>query len=258
MRRKRLWNGVAAFICTAILLATQLHCRAGNDSSILASPDTGLLKNSCVLGHSHAVGMQMVWDVEEVDYIAEVGLTALGMLIQDDFSLPGGGTGGLRAGLSSRNYDKFYILLGTNDVLGCENHLPVFKGHMEELLLLIEEYQPEAEICLLSIAPFGEGFFRYCEINSGLTEDIMNGYNDALRDLATDHSIDYLDISTVLSNEDGFLSADYDRGDGLHFNEDGYQAILQTMLTHLEEKEDASERSILSSGLSGTGTRAVG
>ncbi|MBE6968578.1 MAG: hypothetical protein E7442_00435 [Ruminococcaceae bacterium] len=258
MRTKRFLLGTAAFICAAVLLTMQLHCRANENSSRHAAQDTSLLKNSCVIGHSHAVGMQMVWDVDEVNYIAEVGLTALGMLVQDDFSLPGGGTGGLRAGLSSRIYDKFYILLGTNDVLGCENHLPVFKSHMEELLILIEEYQPKAEICLLSIAPFGEGFFRYCEINYGLTQDIMNEYNEALRDLASDYSIDYLDISTVLSNDEGFLSADYDRGDGLHFNEDGYQAILRTMLTYLEEKEDASERSILSSGLSGTGTRVAG
>lgn len=253
--------GTAALLCAAVLLASGIHCHAMERRNVrdavsaalerlgisLNAPigvstrpegeaaDVSVLEGCCVIGHSHAVGMQMNLDIPGLDYIAEVGMLAESMLYHQEFPLPGGGKGSLRMGLEAGDYKRIFVLLGSNDILGGSAHLPNFERHMEKLLDVLEEYQPEAEICLLSIAPLGESFYNYCSYNYGLTMETVEDYNYTLRSLAVERDIDYLDITTPLQGENGFLSAACDRGDGLHFSREGNEAILQTILTHWEE-----------------------
>lgn len=254
MGRKRLLTGTAAFIFAAVLLSTQLSCQAASglqvarkavfealeklftvEEPLTASErDVSLLEDCCVIGHSHAVGMQMTLDVEELDYIAEVGLMAESMLYHPDFVLPDGGRGGLRRGLEAKSYERIFVLLGTNDMIGGASYLPVFKTSMETLLDTLEELQPEAEIYMLSIAPLGKGFKEFCYYNYGLTQEVMDEFNYSLRSLALSRDVELLNITDALSDESGHLAAEYDRGDGLHFNLDGNLVILDTMLAYLE------------------------
>ena len=256
--------GTVALLCAAVLLSSAVvGCASGVESTALvrtavfealcqlgielpepiAIPtveksdraDLSVLENSCVIGHSHAVGMQMTLEVPGLDYIAEVGLMAGGMLSHNDFKLPTGELGTLRMGLERENYDRIYVLLGSNDILGGSDHLPGFTHEMEKLLDVLVEYQPDARICLLSVAPLSESFTRYCLYNSAMSETSIKDYNYALRALAVSRGIEYLDITTPLSDERGYLSADFDRGDGLHFNEAGNEVILETILTHTGE-----------------------
>ena len=260
MRSRNLLCGTVAFILAAALLSMQLSCRAAGslgvareamlgaleqlgfplEESIAVSTlaerdaaDVSALDNSCIIGHSHAVGMQMMLEVEGLDYIAEVGMITENMLAHYDFDLPDGSVGGLRYGLEAKQYDRIFILLGSNDIIGGAPYLPVFKSSMETLLDAVSDLQPDAEICLLSIAPLSKGFLRFCSDSYGLTKEVMDDYNHALRSVAVTRDLDYLDITSPLSNEDGYLASEYDRGDGLHFNEDGNRVILETILTHL-------------------------
>jgi len=259
-RNKRLLSGTAAFLLAAVLLSMQFSCRAVSSLGIareaifealqqLGYPleeaiavstldageaaDVSALDNCCIIGHSHAVGMQMMLDVEGLDYIAEVGMITKNMLSHYDFDLPDGSSGRLQRGLEARQYDRIFVLLGTNDMIGGARYLPVFKASMETLLDTVAQLQPDAEICLLSIAPLSKGFLRFCSDSYGLTKEVMDDYNHALRSVAVTRDLDYLDITTPLSDDEGYLAAEYDRGDGLHFNKDGNRVILETILTHL-------------------------
>ena len=219
MRRKALLYGAAACIIAAALLFLRYYPQSNDHSDI------------CIIGHSHAVGLQTSQSHNQVDYIAEVGMTAGSMLLHDKFALPNGGEGSLREGLEAEGYKRIYVILGCNDMLSGESPAS-FRLNMEKLLELIKECQPEAKICLLSIAPLSEGFFRHCRVSFGLPENADGEFNCILRDLALDYEADYLDIGSVLSDEKGFLAPQYDRGDGLHFNSDGNRKILDTILTH--------------------------
>lgn len=264
MNVKYLLSRTVALLCAAVLCSTFLICRAADFETRsharhaifsaleklgfdIAAPitisttpeseaaDPIILENACVIGHSHAVGMQTALDVKGLDYIAEVGLMAGSMLTHQEFSLPSGDIGSLRMGLAAKDYDRIYVLLGSNDVPGGSAHLPSFRRSMEKLLDVLMEYQNEADIYLLSIAPLGESFYRYCHYNHGLTPDIFDEYNYVLRSLAIEHDAEYLDITSALRGEDGFLAAEYDQGDGLHFNAAGNQVILDSILTHTED-----------------------
>lgn len=259
-KNKRLLSGTAAFLLAAVLLSMQFACKAVSSLDVARdamsdalerlgctleeaiavstqeesdAAELSALDNCCIIGHSHAVGMQMALDVEGLDYIAEVGMITKNMLTHYDFDLPDGRVGGLRQGLEAREYERIFVLLGSNDIVGSAAYLPVFKSSMESLLDAVAEWQPDAEICLLSIAPLGKGFLEYCYYSYGLTQEIMDDYNYTLRSIAVSRGYDYLDITTPLSNEAGFLAKEFDRGDGLHFNADGNRMILDTILTHM-------------------------
>lgn len=264
MRRKRFLYRTAASLFAAVLLSFQICCYAASRSGMavaregvfLALEEIGLelsppvavstlsesgtvdlsrLENACIIGHSHAVGMKQSLDLSVPDYIAEIGLTAETMLSCWDFVLPDGSVGDLKKGLAAKNYEQIYVLLGSNDIPGGMAHLPDFRQDMEELLYIVEVYQPKAEICLLSIAPIGESLMNYFNAFCGLTQETMDDYNYTLRSIAVDRGFDYLDITTPLSDASGFLAKEYDQGDGLHFTKAGNEIILNTILTHHED-----------------------
>lgn len=263
-RSRRFFRGTAAFLFAAVLLSSQIACQAAARSSLAIARETAFaalerigfaleppidnstlpeselsdiscMENTCIIGHSHAVGMKQTLEMDVPDYIAEIGMTAKSMLSYYGFSLPDGSTGNLKKGLAAKNYDRIYILLGSNDIPGGASHLPSFRQQLEEFLYIVEVYQPKAEICLLSIAPLGENLLSYFNGYCGLTQETLDDYNYVLRSVAADFGFDYLDITTPLSDAEGFLAEGYDQGDGLHFTKSGNEAILNTILTHWEK-----------------------
>ena len=61
----------------------------------------------------------------------------------------------------------------------------------------------------------------------------INNFNAALKQFCADSNCWYLDIYSMLLDEDGYLSADYAFAeDGKHFEKSGYVAWANYMKTH--------------------------
>lgn len=116
-----------------------------------------------------------------------------------------------------------YIVLsmGMNDLnitdedIFCENYT--------KLISMIKTYCPDSEIIVLSITPV-------CGYSEFTDNTIIDRYNSALKTTVgelNDKSVYYLDIGPELKNSAGELKNKYTSGDGLHFTETAYYAILR-------------------------------
>ncbi len=118
------------------------------------------------------------------------------------------------------------ITLGVNGVsfMNEEQFITEYK----KLVQSIQQASPETKIILQSIFPVGTNWEKQESINN---EKITRANTWVLK-VAETCSVRYLDTASVLHDENGWLIASYQNGDGMHFNEVGYRAVLNYIRTH--------------------------
>lgn len=211
-------------------LTEPLERRGDTPANTLAAgsvQDRAWLGDACILGHSHAVGMRMTLGLDEMDYYAKDGVMATYFLDYTGFEQSDGGVGSVRWGLQINEYKKVYLLLGTNDMPGGYANTAAYEKSMREIIELVQEFQPEAEIYILSVAPVG---LDYCNYTPNVSKDYVTAYNRVLKTLSRDYQLVYIDLFTPLSNLEGYMNMELGSYDALHFNADGYNVFLQEML----------------------------
>lgn len=116
---------------------------------------------------------------------------------------------------------RLVVSFGINGVayMGEETFLSEYSEFLDEL----KEASPNTSIVVQSILPVSSSYARS---DRRMANDIIDGYNAELRLLSNQKGCYFLDTSHVLKNEDGALAAEYDSGDGLHFNKTAYTALF--------------------------------
>ena len=118
------------------------------------------------------------------------------------------------------------ISLGVNGVsfMGEE----YFKSEYIKLVEMIQTISPGTIIILQSIFPIARS---YQHQNSISIEKIVTA-NEWIAAIAHETGTKYLNTYTALADEEGFLPEDYQNGDGMHFNEVGFDIELKYIRTH--------------------------
>ena len=113
---------------------------------------------------------------------------------------------------------KIFLMVGTNDL--CYNRsIPETLSNYDYILTQLQEQLPDTELYVESVLPFNDRIFpvHYLRTNNNILE-----LNQGIMQLAQDHDLPYLDITSDFTNENGRLSADL-TVDGLHLNHLGYE-----------------------------------
>ncbi len=202
------------------------NCLFLGDSRTLGLADAGLLPAENVFaenGINPVDYLDTVWEVEQPE-AAEEETAAEEAPAEEAAEEPAGKT--IDQIAAERKPDRIYIALGVNGV-GFMNTADM----NEALTTLIErllEASPDSDIIIQSVLPVNESTIG----DDALTNGAITQYNIELMNLATQCNVYYLDASTAMVDEKGNLKAEYDAGDGLHFNADGNQTILTQILNH--------------------------
>ena len=104
-----------------------------------------------------------------------------------------------------------------------------FKDYYTKLIVAVKEASPETKIIVNSIFPVSR---KYEKKTSGISMDKIDTANGWIVEIAEEQGIRYLDSTTVLKSSKGYLKSEYDSGDGLHLNAEGYKAFLNYVRTH--------------------------
>ena len=124
--------------------------------------------------------------------------------------------------------DYLIITLGISNGVGfCTEEN--FKAYYGKLISSINEVSPDTKIILQSVFPVSK---KYEKVTSGITAGKIDEANRWISELAQQKGIRYLDTASLLKDKDGYLREEYDGGDGLHLNADGYKAMLSYIRTH--------------------------
>lgn len=118
-----------------------------------------------------------------------------------------------------------FLLIGIND-FGSSKPLEKAKRQYEELVRAIRTTVPEAKLHLQSLLPTSG---RYSHHNKNV--NVMNTF---LRELAQREGLDFIDLHTLMSGEQGELRKDW-TGDGLHLLPPAYEAWKRVLEEKLRE-----------------------
>lgn len=179
------------------------------------------------LGDSRFVSMEAYGTVPKRCILAENGISAGNFYTSSFFNEDTGTVQTLPEFFDSRNPKIIYIALGVNGV----GFLPAetVVSDVAKIATLAKETCPDSVIVIQSILPVSD---IKTEVSPNLTNEKIDACNDLLIDLATENNYLYMDLSPIMKNSEGKLHADYDYGDGLHFNENAYIVMKNYWRTH--------------------------
>ncbi len=176
--------------------------------------DQRFYSDSAFFGNSFVDGMEIYELVDGAEYIGKVGLSVSDAL--DGFS----NGDSLIEGIADGSYSKIFMMFGENE-LGWSS-TETFEDKYTALIDAVRDYQPSAQIYLLSITPVSKEVSDASE--DGTTRENIIAFNKMIRSVAQKANVNFADIFNGLA-VDGYLP-DGVAADGVHFGEDYYIKCL--------------------------------
>ena len=127
-------------------------------------------------------------------------------------------------------YKPQYVIITVgleNGVAYCNEEK--FKEYYTELIAAIKEASPSTNIILQSILPVSKQTEKE---NPNISNDRIDRANGWIIDICEGSSVRFLNTASALKDANGYLLSDYDSGDGITLNVDGYAAMAEYIRTH--------------------------
>ena len=203
----------------------------GNGDSLTTVPETeakpeSYFADALFIGDSRTQSLMLYGSLYDADFISTRGYNAP-QYFSEVISINGTETTGTDFVSSKENsYNNVYLMLGTNE-LGYD--LGVFIENYRAVIKDVKAKQANANIYLNAILPVTKS---KDDTNDawGVKNSNIVIFNKALRQLADEEGIYFLDASAAIANELGYLPEDISP-DGVHFDKstvDKWQKYIQT------------------------------
>ncbi|MCK5588452.1 MAG: hypothetical protein KAI34_07005 [Candidatus Lokiarchaeota archaeon] len=123
--------------------------------------------------------------------------------------------------IGKKSYDIVIILGGSNDLgWGIDPH-QIFEDLRK---LWSTATDSGAKVVACTVPPIGSVYIPFQKAQESLNQKI-------LKETSSNNKILRIDLSTALTDENGLLKPDYDAGDGVHFNVEGYERMGEFIWT---------------------------
>lgn len=125
---------------------------------------------------------------------------------------------------------KMFIMAGINNILFSDITKEQFISEYKQILDQIKKGSLSTRIYIQSLIPVNEALGNNAAFLKNKNPKIKE-YNDAIKALAIEYGVPYLDIYSVME-KDGELNSEY-TFDGVHLNASGYQAWIGVLEKHM-------------------------
>lgn len=197
-------------------------------SEVEQEPQKADLSNAAMVGNSYLDGFVTYNVLPDTDCFFRVGLTVRTVFTKPMLNHEIPVIDELNNG---KTYDKIFLIFGENE-LGWPNTQAFYDGY-GEVIDAVRERQPEAEVYIQSILPVSKEVSEKnidCTNNEQITK-----FNGLLKDLAQEKNAVYLDVASVMMDENGNLPDDA-AVDGIHPGSKYYKKWAEYL------EENANER----------------
>lgn len=193
--------------------------------------DKEFFANSLFIGDSIFTGFSGFGYLSPENVFAQVGLNPESALTKEIDGVTAVGKA------EAMQPDRICIMLGTNGLAFLS--ADYMSSEMSKLIDSLREVCPNTEIVILSIPPVTEEH----EKENPEKIPVIVDYNSKLEALAEEKECIFIDIFTMLQDENGYLAADYAEADGLHFLGKAYGVVLSRIQHELTYVEDGVTQS---------------
>ena len=123
-----------------------------------------------------------------------------------------------------------YLLISIglkNGVEHCDEEK--FKQYYQKVIDAVVSVSPGTLIVLQSVLPVSQSVSKS---TPALSINKIDKANEWIYEICKDNSLRYLNVQEALKNDHGYLSSEFDSGDGIHLNEQGYRTVVEYIKTH--------------------------
>ena len=132
--------------------------------------------------------------------------------------------------LADANAEIVIITIGVN---GADNFNETkYKTYYKKLIDNIQEESANTQIIIQSVFPVTKS---YSDKDNGISNEGIDRLNLWAKEIAFEEGIRYLDTQSILKNDQNAQFEHYNVHDGVHMNEDAYDAIIEYIRTHAVE-----------------------
>ena len=191
------------------------------------NPDTrsGYMNNCIFLGDSRTVAMVSYGFISDSNALAKVGVSHW-QVSSMTFEQNSGAKFTLSDYLRSHSESVIYVCYGVNGMNGMDEEK--YKQTYTDLVDKIISLAGDRHVVLMSIWPVDDnGRYR-----GSVKNEWVNKYNAFLYNMAAEKGLYYLDVASILKDENGSMKKEYDSGDGLHYKASAYTDILDYIVHH--------------------------
>ncbi len=189
--------------------------------------DDSYFADALFIGDSRTVGLSLYSGLRS-NYYSEVGLNLSTVFTK-------GYIGDAKLTLAQAltvnpSFTKVYLAFGINEISGWPSKQAFFDRY-EELILLLREKLPHAQIAVQAIIPMSGAAAssdRYRDI--GVNEKVAE-YNRLLQAMCAEHGIYFIDVYEIFADENGHLYA-ADSTDGIHLGVASSRRWVDYLRTH--------------------------
>lgn len=218
MKIQRILSCISAGFLCFLLAACQYNndintsSQSGADSSISSQAEETIndLSNVAMLGNSYLYGFDTYAVLPETDCFYRVGLNVRTVFTE---TMIDGEVPVIDELKNDKEYDAVLIMFGENE-LGWPNEQAFLDGY-EEIIDTVHEYQPKATIYVQSMLPVSKEVSD--KDKDGVNNENIRERNEDLKALAEEKDAVYLDIASIVEDENGDLPEDA-ATDGIHPN----------------------------------------
>jgi lysophospholipase L1-like esterase len=165
------------------------------------------------------------------DYFADLGLACYNRGIGGDTTT--GVINRLDVSLFDLEPSKIILMIGTNDINGGVSRDQIVTNY-RKILDEIKINQPTVDLYFVSVIPQNKDLESYTGIKVDETNRAILGINDDIKKLCEEYGHTFVDLHSLLLDEDGYLKKDYS-DDGIHLNSSGFQVWTSLIKPYLEK-----------------------
>lgn len=197
---------------------------SGSGTTVLPTNyDDEFFKDDLFIGDSIFTGLHLYGYINQKNVAAAVGYTPY-KAMHNSFGTTYSGSATDYA--AERKPKRIFIMLGSN-TMGSGTNFDVIVTQYGTMLKSLEQNCPDSKIVVISIPPITSD--SSLAASSNIKNSDIISVNAKLKKMADSVGVDYFDLNSMLSDENGYFIKDYAEVDGLHFKGATYKVLLSAL-----------------------------
>lgn len=144
----------------------------------------------------------------------------------------------LEEGVIALNPTKIFLLIGTNDIeMEKEDPTEHILKNYELIIGRIKNGCPDAALFVESLLPISRHKMPAMDkilVGKKRDNELIAEINEGIQALAQKYNLEYIDVDSVMKDENGELKVDYTI-EGLHLNALGYKEIVGKLMPYINQ-----------------------
>lgn len=181
------------------------------------------------IGDSISVGIKLYEVMQNTDVFASVGISLENIFTNKAVKLDDGSKVTIFEALDDKPYKKAYIMLGANSLMS--SHEELIKQYGRVIDEVRTRVGDDCIVYIQSVLPVYEELFHKKYPHNTVTNADIESFNVLLSELSEQKDVHYLDVASVIKDENGSLPPKY-TSDGLHIGSELYIKWFDYLKTH--------------------------